>query len=45
LDENQAAGGPGPVENQLFPEINFLPSGNTPEIDLGAPPYDKNLAE
>lgn len=45
MDENSAAGGPGPVENQPFPEINFVPSGNTPEIDLGAPPYDKNLAE
>ena len=45
LDENSAAGGPGPAENQPFPEINFLPSGNTPEIDLGAPPYDKILAE
>ena len=33
------------LENQPFPEINFFPSGNTPEIDLGAPPYDKILAE
>jgi hypothetical protein len=45
LDEKSAAGGPGPVESLPFPEINFIPSGNTPEIDLGAPPYDKTLAE
>ena len=36
--------GPAPPE-YLPPEIDFIPSGNTPEIDLGAPSYDPNLAE
>ena len=35
----------GPEIQQPFPEISFLPSGNTPEIDLGAPPYNIGLAE
>ena len=35
----------GPQEEIQLPEINFTPSGNTPDIDLGAPPYDLNVAE
>lgn len=27
------------------PEIDFTPSGNTPDIDLNAPVYDPDLAE
>jgi ankyrin repeat protein len=33
------------VEEYQLPEINFIPSGSTPDIDLGAPPYDLNVAE
>jgi len=40
LLDNQAAN--GPCDNY---EIHFVPSGNTPEIELGAPPYDSGLAE
>ena len=35
-DDNQAANGPSD-----YPEISFVPSGNTPWIDLAAPIYDK----
>ena len=41
---DDAANGPEP-DTQVYPEINFVPSGNTPDIDLGAPKYDKELAE
>lgn len=43
--DNKAAGGPELVEEYQLPEINFIPSGTTPDIDLGAPPYDLNVAE
>ena len=43
--DNKAAGGPELVEEYQLPEINFVPSGCTPDIDLGAPPYDLNVAE
>ncbi len=45
--DNQAANGPEypPAPDQLYPEINFVPSGNPPDIDLGAPKYDKEVAE
>ena len=42
-EDNQAANGPLVVPEP--PEIMFEPSGNAPEIDLGAPDYDKDLAE
>ena len=41
--DNQAANGPLVVPEPT--EINFVPSGNAPHIDLGAPDYDKDLAE
>ena len=41
--DNQAANGPLTVPDP--PEIIFEPSGNAPEIDLGAPDHDKSLAE
>ena len=41
--DNQAANGPLVMAEP--PEIVFEPSGNAPEIDLGAPIYDKSLAE
>ena len=41
MDDNEAANGPIDAP----PEICFVPSGNTPTIDLGAPPYNKSLAE
>ena len=44
--DNKAAFGPTPEEEPVpFPEIDFTPSGNTPEIDLGAPSYSLELAE
>ena len=43
--DNKAAGGPELVDEYPLPEINFIPSGSTPDIDLGAPPYDINVAE
>ena len=30
---------------QPYPEINFIPSGSCPEIDLGALPFDAIQAE
>lgn len=44
MSEESAANGPAPPE-YAPPEIDFTPSGNTPEIDLGAPVYDPDLAE
>jgi len=41
-NDNSAATGPA---EYTYPEIQFQPSGNTPLIDLGAPPYDLPLAE
>mgnify|MGYP001125662241 CR=1 FL=1 len=37
-DESNCASGPAPAE--YFAPINFKPSGNCPEIDLGAPKYN-----
>lgn len=42
--DNQAANGPAQPADD-YPEIDFVPSGNTPDIDLGAPDYDKSLAD
>tara|TARA_B110000503_G_C7031940_1_gene364409 strand:+ start:262 stop:480 length:219 start_codon:yes stop_codon:yes gene_type:complete len=41
----ESANGPAPPEYTYTYEIDFIPSGNTPDIDLGAPTYDPNLAE
>ena len=41
--DNEAANGPLVIPEPA--DINFVPSGNAPEIDLGAPDYDKSLAE
>ena len=38
------ANGPAPPE-YVIPELAFKPSGNAPEIDLGAPKYDPDLAD
>jgi hypothetical protein len=40
----ESANGPAPPE-YVPHEIDFIPSGNTPDIDLGAPKYDPDLAE
>jgi hypothetical protein len=45
LLDYQAANGPAHTDEYTYPEIEFTPSGCTPDIDLGAPEYDKNLAE
>ena len=39
-DDDKAANGPS-----NYPDISFVPSGNTLWIDLEAPIYDKQLAE
>jgi hypothetical protein len=39
-DDGSAALGP----YDAHPEIVFVPSGNTPDIDLGAPLYDESVA-
>ena len=44
-NDKEAANGPAEVELSPHPEIEFTPSGNTPVVDLGAPPYDLSLAE
>ena len=35
----------GPASDIVYPAIHFVPSGNCPEIDLGAPVYDGDKAE
>ena len=44
-EDNQAANGPAPDNYSEYPVINFVPSGNCPEIDLGAPRWNPELAE
>ena len=41
INDKEAANGPVDTPFEIF----FVPSGNTPHIDLGAPPYDTSLAE
>ena len=43
VESDEAANGPQPELSH--PEIAFVASGNTPDIELGAPPYDLNRAE
>ena len=43
--DTEAANGPAPEGYSSFPAINFVPSGCCPEIDLGAPKYNGDLAE
>ena len=43
--DTEAANGPAPDGYTMFPVINFVPSGNCPEVDLGAPKYNGDLAE
>ena len=42
--DSKAAFGPQPDEPITYPEIVFVPSGNPPVVDLGAPPYSLELA-